>query len=237
MTKRKTSRPPRCFWTPEEDQLLREIYPDLTAAECARRIGRTKASIFQRARILGLQKSAAFLESDLSGRIQRGRTSPGMVATQFPKGITPWNKGIKGSCGTHPNCRKTQFQKGTTQGRAAELVQPIGHQVVREGVLYQKVNNDLPLQRRYRSVHGLVWEAAHGPIPAGHKVVFKVGQHTMTAGEITADRLELVTHAELMARNSYHNRYPKDLGLLIQMQGQLTRRINRKTEALNEKQD
>lgn len=30
-----------------------------------------------------------------------------------------------------------------------------------------------------------------------------------------------------MRRNSYHTRYPKELGLLIHMKGQLTRRIRR----------
>lgn len=237
MTRSKTGRPPRTFWTPEEDTLLREIYPDVTAAECSRRIGRTKASVFQRARILGLKKSEAFVLSDRSGRVQRGQQNPAMAATRFPKGHKPWNKDTKGVAGQHPNCKKAQFKKGSLQGKAAMVVKPVGHQVVREGVLYQKVNNDLPMQNRYRSVHGLVWEAAHGPIPPGHKVVFRIGYHTTVAEFITVDRLELVTHAELMRRNSFHNRYPKEVGQLIQLKGQLTRKINRKTEALNEKQD
>jgi hypothetical protein len=237
MTKRRLSRAPRLFWTPEEDQQLRQLYPDLTAAECGRRIGRTKASVFQRARILGLEKSEAFFQSDRSGRVLRGQQSEGMIRTQFPKGIVPWNKGVKGSCGTHPNCVAAQFKKGDKRGRAAKIELPIGADVVREGVLYRKVNNDLPIHHRFRSVHGLVWEAAHGPIPPGHKVIFRPGLHTTVAELITIDRLELVTHAELMRRNSYHNRYPKELGLLIQLKGQLTRKINRRTEELNEKQD
>jgi hypothetical protein len=68
-------------------------------------------------------------------------------------------------------------------------------------------------------------------------VVFLPGQHTSVATQITPEKLELVTHAELMRRNSYHTRYPKDLGLVIQMRGALNRKINRlsKQESPDEK--
>jgi hypothetical protein len=237
MTRSKSGRPRRLFWTPEEDALLREIYPDATAAECSRRIGRTKASVFQRARLLGLEKSEAFFLSDRSGRVQRGKQNPAMAATQFKKGIKPWNTGTKGVAAQHPNCVVHRFQKGTKNGRALAVEQPIGAERVAEGVLQIKVNNNLPFPSRWQALHGLVWEATQGPIPPGHKVVFRPGQHTTVAELITLDRLELVTHAELMRRNSYHNRYPKEVGLLIQMKGQITRKINRRSEELNEKQD
>jgi hypothetical protein len=159
-----------------------------------------------------------------------------MIRTRFQSGTKPWNTGTKGLTGKHPNCLKAQFKKGSKNGRALAIEQPNGAQVIREGVLYQKVNNDLPLQRRFRSVHGLVWEASMGPIPQGHKVIFRPGRHTTVADLITIDRLELVSNAELMRRNSYHNRYPKDVAGLIQLKAQLTKKINRKTEELNEKQ-
>jgi hypothetical protein len=186
---------------------------------------------------MGLKKSQEFFESDRSGRVQRGQQNPGMIRTQFQPGTKPWNTGTKGLAGQHPNCKKAQFQKGTKNGRALAIEASIGSERVAEGVLQIKVNNDLPFQRRWQALHGLVWEATHGPIPPGHKVIFRVGQHTTAAHLITVERLELVTHAELMRRNSYHNRYPKEVGQLIQLKGQLTRKINRKTEALNEKQD
>lgn len=217
----------RRFWTPEEDASLRRLYPDLASHQVAEALGRTKASVFQRARLLGLSKSEAFLRSDQSGRVLRGKQNPAMRATQFKEGITPWNKGRKGTCGLHPNCRKTQFQKGSLQGRAEAVVKPIGALRIADGVLQQKVNNDLPFQRRWRSVHGLVWEAAFGPIPPGHKVIFKPGMHTTVAELITPEKLELVSHAELMRRNSYHARYPKEVGQLIQLHGALNRKINR----------
>lgn len=230
----------RKIWTPAEDALLRARYPDVLAAELVEATGHPLASVYQRARKLGLEKSDAFRASEKSGQIQRGRINPRMVATQIQKGAKPWNKGVKGSCGTHPNCRATQFRKGKLQGRAAQVVQPIGaERVTRDGILQRKVNNDLPFQRRWKSVHSLVWEAVHGPIPPGHKVVFRLGQHTNLAAQITPEKLELVTHAELMRRNSYHTRYPKELGRVIQLRGALNRKLNRlsRPETPYEKQD
>ena len=72
---------------------------------------------------------------------------------------------------------KHRSKKGDKRGKAAKIELPIGADVVREEILYRKVNNDLPIHHRFRSVHGLVWEAAHGPIPSGHKVVFRPGLH------------------------------------------------------------
>lgn len=221
----------RHYWTPAEDAVLRERYPEELAIDLVQATGHTLTSIYQRAKRLGLEKSEAFRASEKSGQIQRGRTNPRMVATQIQPGARPWNKGIKGSCGTHPNCRGTQFRKGELSGRAAKVVQPIGaERVTKDGILQRKVNNDMPFQRRWKSVHSLVWEAAFGPIPRGHKVVFLPGQHTSLSAQIKPEKLELVTHAELMRRNSYHTRYPKELGRVIQMRGQLNRRINRLTK-------
>ena len=218
-------------WTSAEDQVLRERYPDECAADLVQALGHPLTSVYQRARKLGLEKSEAFRASEKSGQIQRGRTNPRMVATQIQKGAKPWNKGIPGSCGTHPNCKAHQFRKGKLQGRALQVVQPIGaERVTKDGILQRKVNNDMPFQRRWKSVHSLVWEATFGPIPTGHKVVFRPGQHTSVAALITPGKLELVTHAELMRRNSYHTRYPKEVGQLIQLRGALNRKINRLAE-------
>jgi hypothetical protein len=216
--------------------VLRAMFPDLSTAQVAAELGRTLCSVSNRAQGLGLKKSAAFLASERSGRIQRAVNDPRMVATQIKPGNRPWNTGTKGLTGVHPNCRRTQFQKGSLNGTAAIRVQPIGAERIADGILQRKVNNDRPFHRRWKAVHALVWEEANGSIPPGHIVIFRTGQHTTVAAEITADKLELVSHAELMRRNTYHNRYPKEVGLLIQMKGQLTRRINRRTEDLNEKQ-
>lgn len=48
---------------------------------------------------------------------------------------------------------------------------------------------------------------------------------------ITLDRLELVTRAENMRRNSRHTRYPPDLNAVMQLKGALTRKINNRSKA------
>lgn len=48
--------------------------------------------------------------------------------------------------------------------------------------------------------------------------------------------LELVTRAEMMRRNSYHNTLPDDVKRLVQLKGQLTRKINTLERANDEKQ-
>lgn len=85
---------------------------------------------------------------------------------QFVKGQETWNKGLhympKG-------CEKGWFKKGERTGFANRLYEPIGTEKVRgDGYLWRKVNDDLPLQARWKQIHLIRWEEVHGPIPEGH---------------------------------------------------------------------
>lgn len=62
-------------WTPEEDAALRLLYPQATAGECAREIGRSKGAVTARASALGLR---------------RPRKTP---AGAKPKGPREWSAG------------------------------------------------------------------------------------------------------------------------------------------------
>jgi hypothetical protein len=98
-------------------------------------------------------------------RWKTGRTG------HFSRGQDPVNKGQKcppGQGGRHPNAVRTQFQQGRRQGVAVNLYKPIGTERVSDGYLTRKVNDDMPLQKRWRAVHLINWEALHGPIPEGH---------------------------------------------------------------------
>lgn len=90
---------------------------------------------------------------------------------RFVKGATPANKGkacAPGEGGLHPNAVATQFKKGARSGVAARLYKPIGSErVTREGYHERKVNDDFPMQSRWKAVHRINWEAVHGPLPAG----------------------------------------------------------------------
>lgn len=86
---------------------------------------------------------------------------------QFERGHETHNKGMKGFYA--PGSEKGWFKRGERRGVAVRLYQPVGtERVSKDGYLERKVNDDLPLQKRWRAVHLINWEAVNGPIPAGH---------------------------------------------------------------------
>lgn len=225
----------RRAWQDWELEALRRLYPDHPAAQLARALKRSERGIYAQANLMGLKKSAAFYESDRSGRIQRGKQDPRLQATQFQPGLTPWNKGHKG-WKAGGRSAETRFKPGRPPWEASNY-KPIGSlRMSKDGYLERKVTDDPSLYpvRRWVAVHRLVWQAAHGEIPAGHAVVFRRGQHTTIEGEVTADRLELVTRAELMRRNSLHTNYPREICQLIQLRGALNRQINNQSKQREE---
>ena len=230
MTKRKagSTSPARRFWTDSEIEKLNREYPDRPTADLAVEFGCSEARVYAKAAELGLHKSDAFMESDRSGRIQRGRNDPRMAATQFKPGHVTWNTGKKGVTGTHPNCRRTQFKKGQMHGAAQHNYVPIGSlRLSKDGYLEQKVTDDHPVPaRRWVGVHRLVWEAANGPVPNGHVVCFLPGRRSAELEKITLDALELVSRAELARRNHPRSRDP-ELAKLVQLKGAITRQVNR----------
>lgn len=219
-------------WTTADDQVLRDRYPHQKASCVARALGRTLSSVYARAAQLGLQKSAEFQASAVSGRVLPGRSRSGSVATQFKPGHATWNKGVPGSAGHHPNSRRTQFKKGGMTGAAQHNYQPIGTLRINNGALEQKVTDDPSLYpaRRWRPVARIVWEQAHGQIPEGHAVVFKPGCATTDPERITPEVLEVLSRRDLMLRNSRHTRYPPEVNRAIQLLGAVKRKINNRTK-------
>lgn len=215
-------------WSQADTALLRQMYPDHAAAAVAAAIGCNRSSVYRMAMMLGLKKSEAFYASDLAGRIQRGMQLPSMIATRFKPGAVPWNAGTKGISGKHPNTVRTQFKAGRTAQEARNYV-PIGAlRVTRDGYLEKKVTDDPALypSRRWIALHRLVWEAANGPIPQGHIVVFKPGQKTTVEAEVTIDRLECISRGENARRNHPRTKSP-ELAQLVQLKGAITRQVNR----------
>lgn len=105
-------------------------------------------------------------KADITGLCKRRGWLTGRTG-QFAKGRTPANKGK--TMPAHPNSAATQFKPGERRGRANHTYAPIGtERLSAHGYRERKVNDDLPLHKRWRAVHLIEWERANGPIPAGH---------------------------------------------------------------------
>jgi hypothetical protein len=127
--------------------------------------------------------------------------------------------------------KEAWFKKGVRQGVAVRLYKPIGtERVAKDGYLQRKVNDDLPLQARWRAVHVLLWEAAHGPVPKGHAIAFRNGDKR----DIRLDNLQCISRRELMARNSVHN-LPKPLAETIQLLGALNHVIRQRNQSCRQR--
>ena len=131
------------------------------------------------------------------------------------------NKGLKG---INLGGQAGQFQRGNRSGIALSRYRPIGtERIGKDGYLERKINDDMPFHRRWRAVHLLVWEEANGPLPSGCAVSFRDGDKR----NLALDNLQLVTRAELMKRNSYHQ-YGPEISKIIQLRGALARQINKR---------
>lgn len=225
-------RPGHRPWTAAEKRILRRRFPNEPTADVARDLGRPYTLIAQKAHALGLRKNAKGKAAALARISHTARTNPGSISGRFKKGLVPANKGLRRPGWSPGRMAETQFRKGERQGVAVKLWKPVGtERISADGYLERKVNDGLPLNKRWRGVHLIVWEQANGPLPAGHVVRFKDGMFTADASLITLDRLECLSRGENMRRNSIHN-YPPAIKDAMRMRGVLNRAI-RKTEKRN----
>ena len=110
---------------------------------------------------------------------------------------------------------ETQFKKG----HLPHNTKPIGYERINKGGYVEvkvKMRPSNPFcNDNFVLKHRFLWEAANGPIPKGHKVIFADGDKT----NITLDNLRLVTDAKMARLNQNHLIQPdKDLtdaGLLV----------------------
>ena len=223
-----TSRP----WTPEDLAEVCRRYPHERTADIARDLGRPAGGIYDQANKLGLKKTQEYMRE-----IHGAHIVDAGARYRFHAEQSPWNKGIPGSTGNHPNTKRTQVKPGRRPEEARNY-QPIGTlRICKDGYLQRKITDDPALypRRRWVAVHRLVWEEVNGPMPKGFIVVFKPGMASTDPAEITIDRVELITRAELMRRNTRHN-LPPEINALITVKARLTRLITER-EKRHEKQD
>lgn len=157
-------------WTPEEIRIVIQLYPNTLTEKIATILGRSVRTVYQCASKYGLRKSAEFMSDPQSGRLLKGiRRSPG---SEFRKGQPSWNKGMKGL--KFPGSEKTWFRKGhLPKNTMFDGAIKIRHN--------HKDRGDRPYRwiriskAHWKQLHVHVWECAHGPVPAGHIVVFADG--------------------------------------------------------------
>jgi len=223
MTKSRGINAPKAVWTDEQIETLRRLYPNYRSEDIAFMIGQPLQTVYRKANSMGLKKTAEFIAAESARQLNR----PDHPAreSRFQKGLVPWNKGVKGVAGVQEACRATHFKPGQTPHNTL----PIGSlKLDKDGTLQRKVSNASGNNSaRWRGVHELVWTEVNGPLPPKHIVVFKPGMRTNVLEEITVDRVECISLAENMRRNTVHN-MPKELVDLVRLRGVLTRSINRK---------
>lgn len=210
-------------WPKKVLAAFKRRYPHEPTAKIAADLGITISACYQMAGRLGIKKSAEYLASPAACRLRRGDKVG--AASRFLPGHVPANKGLRRPGWAPGRMAATQFKPGNSP----QTTLPVGsYRFAKDGSLQRKIGNAKGNNsKRWRGVHELVWIEANGPLPPGHICVFKAGMRTAVLEEITADRVECITLAENMQRNSYHNRYPKEIGLAIQARGQLIRKIRR----------
>jgi hypothetical protein len=228
--RRRSGRSLRKFWTQAELEVVRKLYAGRPTKEIARNIGRSVLSVYQAAAKLGLRKDEAYVRGPEGPGFQAGHRFG--VATRFPKGHVPGNKGLRRPGWHAGRMKDTQFQKGRRSGAAARNWKPVGTVLPdSEGFLRIKVREAVcgkepfgfgnvrvwPLLSRH------TWEQHKGPIPQNHVIVYKDGDRSNCAIE----NLECVHRRVLAERNRMWNAYPRELAEAIQLNGVLKRKLKR----------
>lgn len=222
-------------WKPAELAVVKSLYPHLLTAKLAKRLRKSISSVYGIATKLGLKKTEAF-KASAEACILRRDPSVGMPG-RFKPGIVPHNKGVKRPGWSVGRMRETQFKKGERSGFAEKNWKPIGTVLADpEGYLRVKIAERINGEPKgwdkeiWPLLHHRTWEQHHGPVPPGHKVVFRDGKRTNCAVE----NLELVTDGELMRRNTIHN-LPPELVNTIRLLGAVKRKVRENAEKYNDR--
>ena len=131
----------------------------------------------------------------------------GTVGGRFTKGQAPPNKGKKWaefmSLEGMANSRLTQFKKG----QVSHNTLPIGtERITKDG--YIEIRTAIPKvydygerqqKQFYRLKHRVIWEAANGPIPESHAIIF-LDKNPLNC---VLENLELVSRADLARINQF----------------------------------
>jgi len=206
-------------WTAGERRIVRKFYVDIPTREICEHLGRSLSSVYSQAAKMGLRKSIECIAEEARQRCLQ--PDHGGRPTRFQKGLVPHNKGLRRPGWAPGRMRETQFRKGQKPHTWKPLY---ATRFSKDGYLQMKMSDTGYPPHDWVGVHILIWEDKHGPVPPGYAVVFKDGDKT----RIRLRNLELISRAELMRRNSIHNRYPKEMVDTIMLLGAVKRKLREK---------
>ena len=218
-------------WTPEDEEALRQLYPNTPAAELTSRFSRPIEKIYSKASRMGLHKTQEFLASDKSGRLRPGQSRPGTETTRFKPGQIPANKGLKRPGWAPGRMATTQFKRGDRTGIAARNWVPVGT-VKTDTEGYQRIKireavhgeaTGFGNSKVWPFLHRHTWEQHRGLIPAGFVVSFKDGNKQ----NCDLANLELVSRGDMARRNGMWSSLPRELAEVIQLNGVLKRKVRK----------
>lgn len=171
-------------WTDEELNFLREKYP-----------------IYEINKLLvvfNTHFNLTITKGQLKGILNKYKIKCGR-SSQWQKGQEAWNKGKTWdeymSQEGQDNSRKTTFKNGDLPPNTV----PVGTEGLYKGYIVVKTNdgNCANSRDRWKFKHRLIWEAANGPIPEDHVVIFADGNNR----NFDLNNLILVSNHELLMMN------------------------------------
>lgn len=179
-------KPKRTYFSPSEDQYIRDNYLTMPKRIMAVNMGRSRA---------GLRTRIIFLGLTLPEHIKAERAS----MSHFKQGHVSFNTGKKQSEYTSPEAIErsaaTRFSKGNIPKNSYREIGKITIRPDKNKKLYKFICVELG---NWQPLHRHTWEQHNGPIPKKHVVWFK-DKDPMNC-DIT--NLECIPMAECMRRNS-----------------------------------
>jgi hypothetical protein len=208
----------RRFWTEGEIARLLQLYPDHPTSCIAQILHRKIRAIWAKAKELGIVKSKEAIREHFRSKPISAR----FRATQFKKGQTPANKGVRRPGWARGRMCETQFKKGQLNGRAANSgrLSAASSRTPKDFCTSKCASwnpNVWPMLSHY------LWEQHKGPIPPGHIVAYK----DRDRNHCVIENLELISLRENMRRNTIWNSMPRELAEVIQLNGALKRKLRR----------
>lgn len=203
-------------WNNQDDELLRELYPENFSQFIADKLDRSVNAVYTRAHLLGLKKTDEFIKFALQREAEKLREVG--QRTRFVKGIVPFNKGKKMTNEQYKLIKPTMFAKG----HDPHNIKYDGHIRVckKDGYHYVRV-----ARAKYVLKHRYVYEQHHGKIPDGMIIIFVDGNKL----NFDITNLQAITRQEHVNRNRVHN-YPQEIKDLIKLKNKLKKQINEKQD-------